>query len=131
MRVQKSQATHILQRKPSVVHNPLSEDEDDQEQSMDIEETADPEDPSMMTGTQEVEGMIDLDDSEDEGEQNEVHPISRDGVWPAVSPERAERYKQEVEAIREVFEDEQDMFDTTMVSEYAEEIFQYMTELEV
>ena len=34
-------------------------------------------------------------------------------------------------AIRETFEDEVDPYDTTMVSEYADEIFEYMADLEV
>ena len=39
--------------------------------------------------------------------------------------------RRQVQTIRDVFVDEPDMHDTTMVSEYAEEIFQYMSELEV
>ena len=41
------------------------------------------------------------------------------------------RYQKEIEQIRAGFRDEVDMFDTTMVSEYSEEIFEYMSKLEV
>ncbi|KZP31727.1 hypothetical protein FIBSPDRAFT_724078 [Athelia psychrophila] len=51
-------------------------------------------------------------------------------VWPEVSTDRRAKYRREVDAIVEVFEDSVDMFDTTMVSEYAEDIFEYMEELE-
>ncbi|EMD34143.1 hypothetical protein CERSUDRAFT_55628 [Gelatoporia subvermispora B] len=55
-------------------------------------------------------------------------PVPR--VWPDVSAERARRYHQEVDEIRETFDDEVDPYDTTMVSEYAEDIFEYMADLE-
>ncbi|CCM04313.1 uncharacterized protein FIBRA_06484 [Fibroporia radiculosa] len=51
-------------------------------------------------------------------------------VWPEVNTERAERYRREVDEIRESFDDPVDEYDMTMVSEYSEEIFEYMTELE-
>jgi hypothetical protein len=41
------------------------------------------------------------------------------------------RARREVEAIREVFVDDVDVTDPTMVSEYSEDIFAYMEELEV
>jgi hypothetical protein len=133
IRVQKPPVTRAIQRKAPAVHNPPPvQDEDDIEQSMDIEDaSADEEDPSMGIGADQVEAMIDARDDDEEDEDNEVETYSKPSVWPQVSPQRAERYKREVEAVRAVFEDEQDMFDTTMVSEYAEEIFVYMNELEV
>lgn len=51
--------------------------------------------------------------------------------WPEVDTARVEKYRREVEAIREVYQDPVDMYDMTMVSEYSEEIFEYMSELEV
>ncbi|KAI0072746.1 hypothetical protein K474DRAFT_1604498 [Panus rudis PR-1116 ss-1] len=50
--------------------------------------------------------------------------------WPEVSTARAERFKKEVDTVREIFQDELEEHDTTMVSEYADEIFEYMNELE-
>ena len=52
-------------------------------------------------------------------------------VWPELSPEAARRYKNEIDRINATFHDEIDMFDTTMVSEYSDEIFEYMEKLEV
>ncbi|KAF8807019.1 hypothetical protein BYT27DRAFT_7100835 [Phlegmacium glaucopus] len=51
-------------------------------------------------------------------------------IWPEFATERALRYRDEVQAIRESYHDVIDMYDTTMVSEYAEEIFEYMGDLE-
>ena len=97
--------------------------EDDDEQSMDIEEVVHEDPRELMNAIREVETMI-----EDEYQRYDDHT---EYIWPEASPERAERYRRQVQAIRDVFEDEPDMYDTTMVSEYAEEIFQYMSELEV
>lgn len=97
--------------------------EDDDEQSMDIEEVVLEDPRELMDAIREVETMI-----EDEYQRYDDHT---EYIWPEASPERAERYRRQVQAIRDVFEDEPDMYDTTMVSEYAEEIFQYMSELEV
>jgi hypothetical protein len=52
-------------------------------------------------------------------------------VWPDVKTEMAMRHYKEVTDIQRAYHDEVDMFDTTMVSEYSDEIFKYMSELEV
>lgn len=52
-------------------------------------------------------------------------------VWPEVSPGTASRYQVEIAQIKDVFEDMTESHDETMCNEYAEEIFQYMSELEV
>jgi hypothetical protein len=109
---------------PQVVNlaPPVVQDED--EQSMDIEEGVFREDPrELASAIREVEKMI-----EDEYERYDDHA---EYIWPEASPERAEQYRRQVQAVRDVFEDVPDMYDTTMVSEYSEEIFQYMSELEV
>lgn len=51
--------------------------------------------------------------------------------WTEASPETEARYAAEVQAIRETFKDEVDEWDPSMVSEYAEEIFEYMGDLEI
>ncbi|KAI0368728.1 hypothetical protein BV20DRAFT_435749 [Pilatotrama ljubarskyi] len=68
----------------------------------------------------------------DEGEVSEYEePLAkRPRIWPDVSTERAQRYRREIEDIKEHFRDEVDEFDMTMVSEYADDIFEYMQELE-
>ncbi|TFK40299.1 cyclin-like protein [Crucibulum laeve] len=91
-------------------------------------------DVNLLVNEQEVEAMIGVDDSEDE--ELEVTEIAKvpepkaPRVWPEVSTDRKLKYETEVHAIRAAFEDEVDMYDTTMVSEYAEEIFEYMGDLE-
>lgn len=51
--------------------------------------------------------------------------------WTEASPATEARYAAEVQAIRETFKDEVDEWDPSMVSEYADEIFDYMGELEL
>ncbi|TFK72929.1 hypothetical protein BDN72DRAFT_762681 [Pluteus cervinus] len=87
---------------------------------------------NRSAGEQEVEAMIEVDDSEDEELIVEVPATHSKAarVWPEVSTERREQYEREIQAIREVFEDEVNVQDTTLVSEYADEIFEYMAELE-
>jgi hypothetical protein len=99
---------------------------------MEVEEDLDDcDDDVLRVNEQEVEAMIGVQDSESEGEEEEVQFEKPPRVWPEVSTDRALRYEKEVQSIRERFEDEVDMYDTTMVSEYAEEIFEYMCDLEV
>jgi G2/mitotic-specific cyclin 2 len=87
---------------------------------------------SLIVGEQEVEAMVDLNESkvEEEAEEREViEPATEPKpprIWPEVSTNRAERYRREVGAVRKVFEDGIDAYDATVVSEYAEDIFDYM-----
>ncbi|KAF9476696.1 hypothetical protein BDN70DRAFT_811890 [Pholiota conissans] len=99
---------------------------------MEIEDNLedDCDDDVQLVNEQEVEAMIGVHDSESEEELDEPRYEKPPRVWPEVSTERALRYEKEVQSIRERFEDEVDMYDTTMVSEYAEEIFEYMCDLE-
>jgi hypothetical protein len=50
--------------------------------------------------------------------------------WPDMSSKYMLQQRARVDEIRETFIDEADVMDPTMVSEYAEEIFEYMEELE-
>lgn len=52
-------------------------------------------------------------------------------MWPDVDTEKAMRHYKEVTDVQRTYQDEVDIFDTTMVSEYSDEIFKYMSELEV
>ena len=89
---------------------------------MDIEEVVQEDPRELVNAIREVETMI---------EAEYQHYDRPQYIWPEASPERVEQYRRQVQAVRDVFVDEPDMHDTTMVSEYAEEIFQYMSELEV
>jgi len=110
--------------------------DDDIPSEMDVEIDApvDYDDDDLISNEREVEVMVGVNDEVDEEEndlevpQVEAKPLR---IWPDVATEQALRYQKEVQAIRERFEDEIDMYDTTMVSEYAEEIFEYMCDLEV
>jgi hypothetical protein len=112
---------------------------EDPQSEMEIENdhvARDYDDEDLIANEREVETMVGVDDSETEDEQDEIAGLPssvnpRPRHWPAIDTERADRYRREVEAIREVFEDEVDLYDMTMVSEYSEEIFEYMSELEV
>ncbi|KZV74609.1 hypothetical protein PENSPDRAFT_572801 [Peniophora sp. CONT] len=51
-------------------------------------------------------------------------------LWPEYSPAHAARYASEIQALRAQFQEEEEEHDSTMVHEYAEEIFGYMNTLE-
>ena len=52
-------------------------------------------------------------------------------IWPDVSPNHVVKYQREVDEVRRRFDAEDEEYDATMCSEYADEIFQYMNDLEV
>lgn len=51
--------------------------------------------------------------------------------WLRMTEEEEIACADEIAAVREAFQDEVDLFDTTMVAEYADDIFEHMEELEV
>lgn len=107
---------------------------DHPQSEMDIEDdpSDEPEDEVEVANEREVENMIGVEQSDDdEGTEEPAQESKPPRVWPEIGTERALRYAKEIQAIRETFHDEVDMYDTTMVSEYAEEIFEYMCDLEV
>lgn len=76
--------------------------------------------------------VVDEHDAEAmEPEAVEEEPEQVPRVWPEISTERALRYQREIDQIKHIYKEPVDEFDTTMVSEYAEDIFDYMNELEV
>ena len=52
-------------------------------------------------------------------------------VWPDLPTAQRMKCERDVQTIREVFDDGEEPYDPTMVTEYAEEIFEYMESLEV
>lgn len=70
---------------------------------------------------------VDVDDEEDE-EEDEVEDDENN--WMALTREQQIQVEQTLHRVRESFDDEVDMLDTTMVAEYSEDIFAYMEELE-
>lgn len=114
----------------------VDEEYEEKQNSMDVEEPERFDEPepeaSLLVAEQEVQDMVEyVSEAEDEVEEPSKLAPKADRIWPEVSTDRKAKYRHEVDAIKEVFEDSVDMFDTTMVSEYAEDIFQYMEELEV
>ena len=118
---------------------PVDEEDEEKDNGMDVSEPENFDEPeeeaSLIVGEQEVEAMVGLDSEAGEPEAEDTTKVLTEPkpprIWPEVSTDRAVRYRREVDAVREVFEDEVDIHDTTMVSEYAEDIFDYMCELEV
>jgi len=88
------------------------------------------EEDHVLAISQEVETMVGVEAETFEGDEDELveRPVR---IWPEVSTVRANRFHSEIDQIKEIFQDEVDDDDTTMVSEYANEIFSYMNELEV
>ncbi|CED84043.1 cyclin-dependent protein kinase regulator [Phaffia rhodozyma] len=73
--------------------------------------------------------------SESDSEANEYTDEEQDVVdeddWVRADEAKDEQARLEIEQLRQEFSDEVDVFDTTMVAEYADDIFAYMEELEL
>lgn len=117
------QRTHIAQEIVTV-----KEDEEFDLMEVEVhaatEEQFSEEDDDSFAIAREIEAMVDVQaEPEFEGK-----PIR---VWPELATERANRYRREIDAIREQFPEEPLEDDMNLVSEYTDEIFEYMAELEV
>ncbi|KAK7044247.1 B-type cyclin [Paramarasmius palmivorus] len=130
-----------------VVHEDALEVDDQEDVDMDVEEdlptttrTEEVQPPSeRVTETAPIQILedneddmavvsdnLDSDDEVDEEPQRSRSPR----VWPDMATEHRIRCERDVQAIRETFDDGEEPFDPTMVSDYAEEIFEYMESLE-
>lgn len=91
------------------------------------------EDVNNLRQEREVEAMVGVEVSDDEqvAEQQSPEEDKSSRMWPDVDTEKLDRCQKEVEAIRESYDDVVNMYDTTLVSEYSDDIFDYMEELEV
>ena len=77
-------------------------------------------------------GVVDSDEEDAKATTKLINGREDDEyIWPEFSPGHAIRFAKEVDQIRSIFADAEDGEDSAMVSEYAEEIFEYMNELEV
>jgi hypothetical protein len=76
-------------------------------------------------GKIEEEGSFGDISEEEEGDEDD-----EDDDWLRMSQEEAQGCEEQLSMIRSGFKDEVDMFDTTMVAEYADDIFAHMEELE-
>lgn len=104
---------------------------------MDVEEPPcakrDSMDDVVVVGDDELENMIDEQDRAEVIEN--LVPIEEadvsEYIWPEVSPSHAAKYQREVDEVRAKFDAEDEEYDATMCSEYADEIFLHMLDLQV
>jgi hypothetical protein len=82
-----------------------------------------------MEHAPEVEASSAVSEHDEEEEEEEEGEDEDD--WLALSESQARHVEQTLRDVRENYEDDVDMFDTTMVAEYADDIFKYMEQLEV
>ncbi|KIK95439.1 hypothetical protein PAXRUDRAFT_385553 [Paxillus rubicundulus Ve08.2h10] len=110
--------------------------EEETENEMDVEEEVEESevDPELsLINEKEVEDMVGVQDTEvieEEVPKTETLGSKSPRMWPDVDTELAMRHYKEVAEVQQTYQDDVDLFDTTMVSEYSEEIFKYMSELE-
>jgi hypothetical protein len=110
---------------------------DGPEDNMDVEEAhstkRDLMDDVVIVGDEELDNMIEEQDRAEVLEN--LVPAEKEEAaeytWPEVSPNHAAKYHREVEEIRARFDAEDEEYDATMCSEYADDIFLYMGDLEV
>ncbi|KAF8127026.1 cyclin-like protein [Boletus edulis] len=79
---------------------------------------------------QDMVGVQETRTNDESIQQPEAVESKSPRVWPDIDTEKAMRHYKEVTDIQRTYHDEVDIFDTTMVSEYSDEIFKYMSELE-
>ncbi|KAG8929184.1 hypothetical protein FRC01_004720, partial [Tulasnella sp. 417] len=89
--------------------------EDVVEVDEDHEEAAVPEKQAPPPQSQTIEEDVEIDEDD----------------WTFASPTTNARYQAAIQQVKDTFKDEVDETDMTMVSEYADEIFAYMSKLEV
>ena len=105
---------------------------EEDEHVMDLEtDLVDVQNEAIVVKKQEEEEPMLMEESEPEDRMEPSTTTKPPRIWPEFATEPAHRFRDEVQAIRESYHDVVDMYDTTMVSEYAEEIFEYMGDLEV
>lgn len=110
---------------------------EEKEIEMDVEQVEDLEAESELIDMLEQKDEQDMVGVQETGANSENIPevevveSKSPRVWPDVDTEKAMRHYKEVTDIQRTYQDEIDIFDTTMVSEYSDEIFKYMSELEV
>lgn len=76
-------------------------------------------------------GVFDEDGGEGFYSEDEDEEVDDPEDWVKMGVEDQEEVEAVLGEVRDNFQDEVDLWDTTMVAEYAEDIFAYMEELEV
>ncbi|KAG9314885.1 hypothetical protein JVU11DRAFT_3987 [Chiua virens] len=105
---------------------------EEKETEMDIE------DPEDLQAEPEVVDMLEEKDQDMVGVQHtgvSVENIQDPAlvgsksprIWPDIDTDKAMRHYKQIADIQRTYQDEVDLFDTTMVSEYSDDIFKYMS----
>ncbi|KAF8623664.1 hypothetical protein AX17_007362 [Amanita inopinata Kibby_2008] len=130
--------SRVVVPEPVTLHEEEEVQQDEPSHDMDVEEDISQSEPQLEDDAnftqhkKEIENMIGIEDSDEEAEGT-AQPLAEDKVpklWPEMDTEKLDRCQREVDAVRGRYEDVVNMYDTTMVSEYSDDIFEYMGELE-
>jgi len=78
-----------------------------------------------------MSAKIEEEHSTGEASEDEEEEEDDEDDWIRLNDEDMAQVAEQLDVIRSSFKDDVDMFDTTMVAEYAEDIFKHMEELEV
>ncbi|EIW67370.1 hypothetical protein TREMEDRAFT_40507 [Tremella mesenterica DSM 1558] len=78
--------------------------------------------PEVLSREEDESSLVGSDEEEDDEEDEDD--------WLRLPEDAAAQVEEELALVRNSFKDDVDMFDTTMVAEYADEIFQHMENLE-
>jgi G2/mitotic-specific cyclin 1/2 len=110
---------------------------DGPEDDMDVEEVHSTKRDSMadvvIVGDEDLDNMIEEQDRAEVLENLVPAEIAEvaEYTWPEASPNHAAKYRRELDEVRARYDAEDEEYDATMCSEYADEIFIYMTDLQV
>ena len=102
----------------------------EQEDEMDIDRSAVVAQANVKL---EAETMVEVDEEadEDDEEEEEEDGFEYNEDWTALSPGAVNEAEMQLDMVRSTFQDEVDEFDTTMVAEYADDIFAHMEAMEL
>lgn len=96
--------------------------------------------PTSTTPIEDFDDSEEVEEDDDEDgvgskvriiEGGEMDLMDDDDDWMRTSIEEEQENERVLEILREEFDEQLDIGDTTMVAEYSEEIFEYMADLEV
>lgn len=115
--------------------HPLETSEGDVEELAKVEEVEEDEEltavPPSVATTHDTKPIIEAPPTPEPPRSPSPDVESVPLWWTEASPQTEQRYAAEIDAIRNSFKDEVDEWDPSMVSEYAEDIFEYMGVLEI
>ncbi|WVQ81973.1 hypothetical protein IAT38_004100 [Cryptococcus sp. DSM 104549] len=89
-------------------------------------------DSRRPAGASAPSGISTVDEEflEEESEEEEMEEEEDEEDWLRMSEEDMVRAQEQLDVVQATFKDDVDLFDTTMVAEYADEIFEHMEMLE-